>query len=76
MSIPNRGPELLGVNIAFVATAAMAYSLRVFVRVKMVKAFGLDDYLMGLALVRLERLKYIWTRLICLDVHDLLHNIF
>jgi hypothetical protein len=54
MSIPNRGPELLGVNIAFVATAALAYSLRVFVRIKMVKAFGLDDWLMGIALVRPE----------------------
>jgi hypothetical protein len=54
MSIPNRGPELLGVNIAFLATAALAYGLRVFVRLKMVKAFGFDDWLMGLALVRCQ----------------------
>jgi hypothetical protein len=52
MSIPNRGPELLGVNIAFVVTAVLAYMLRVFVRVKMVKAFGFDDWLMGIAMVR------------------------
>jgi hypothetical protein len=51
MSIPNRGPELLAVNIAFVAVAILAYSLRCFVRLKMVKAFGLDDWLMGGALV-------------------------
>ncbi|EAT91617.2 hypothetical protein SNOG_00122 [Parastagonospora nodorum SN15] len=51
MSIPNRGPELLGVNIAFVATAVLAYMLRVFVRVKMVKAFGFDDWLMGMAML-------------------------
>ncbi|KAF1914072.1 hypothetical protein BDU57DRAFT_541439 [Ampelomyces quisqualis] len=51
MPIPNRGPELLGVNIGFVATATLAYSLRCFVRVKMMKAFGLDDWLMGLALL-------------------------
>ncbi|KAF1947356.1 hypothetical protein EJ02DRAFT_140905 [Clathrospora elynae] len=49
MGIPNRGPELLAVNIAFVSTAVMACALRCFVRLKMVKAFGLDDYLMVLA---------------------------
>jgi spore maturation protein SpmB len=54
MSVPNRGPELLGVNVAFIATAITAYLLRCFVRVKMVKAFGFDDWLMGLALVRTE----------------------
>jgi hypothetical protein len=41
----------MAVNIAFVTTAILAYSLRCFVRVKMVKAFGLDDWLMGVALV-------------------------
>ncbi|KAJ4326421.1 hypothetical protein N0V94_000096 [Neodidymelliopsis sp. IMI 364377] len=46
MAIPNRGPELLGVNIAFVATAIIANALRCIVRVKMVKAFGVDDWLM------------------------------
>jgi hypothetical protein len=51
MSIPDRGPELLAVNISFVAVAILAYSLRCFVRLKMVKAFGMDDWLMGVALV-------------------------
>ncbi|KAH8726920.1 hypothetical protein GQ44DRAFT_770849 [Phaeosphaeriaceae sp. PMI808] len=51
MSAPTRGPELLAVNIAFITTAVIAYSLRCFVRIKMVKAFGIDDYLMGLAMV-------------------------
>jgi hypothetical protein len=51
MAIPNRGSELLGVNIAFLTTAALAYGLRAFVRIKMVKAFGFDDVLMGSALV-------------------------
>ena len=50
-SIPNRGPELLGVNIAFLCTAVIAYALRVYVRMRMVKAFGRDDYLMGVATV-------------------------
>jgi hypothetical protein len=51
MSIPNRGPELLGVNISFIAAAIIAYSLRCYVRLRMVKAFGFDDCLMGVALV-------------------------
>ncbi|KAF3035053.1 hypothetical protein E8E11_003338 [Didymella keratinophila] len=46
MAIPNRGPELIGVNIAFLATAIIANLLRCIVRVKMVKAFGIDDWLM------------------------------
>ncbi|KAF1974362.1 hypothetical protein BU23DRAFT_434037, partial [Bimuria novae-zelandiae CBS 107.79] len=49
--VPNRGPELLAVDIAFMCTAVIAYSLRVYVRIKMVKAFGRDDYLMGSAVI-------------------------
>lgn len=46
MAIPDRGPELIGVNISFLATAIIANVLRCIVRVKMVKAFGVDDWLM------------------------------
>jgi hypothetical protein len=46
MAIPNRGSELLGVNVAFLATAVIANTLRCYVRLRMVKAFGLDDWLM------------------------------
>lgn len=46
MAIPNRGPELVGVNMAFMVTALIANALRCIVRVKMVKAFGVDDCLM------------------------------
>ncbi|CAN9212379.1 hypothetical protein CC77DRAFT_560505 [Alternaria alternata] len=49
MAVPNRGPELLAVNIAFTTTAILACALRIFVRVKMVKAFGRDDWLMVFA---------------------------
>ncbi|EMD89543.1 hypothetical protein COCC4DRAFT_124963 [Bipolaris maydis ATCC 48331] len=49
MAVPDRGPELLAVNIAFVTTAVLACLLRCFVRVRMVKAFGLDDWLMVVA---------------------------
>lgn len=59
MAIPNRGPELLAVNIAFVCTAILACALRCFVRVRMVKAFGRDDWLMVLATVCIIMLKNI-----------------
>ncbi len=51
MAIPNRGPQLLGANIAFVVTAFLTLGLRCFVRLRMVKAFGRDDALMLFASV-------------------------
>ncbi|KAL7779615.1 hypothetical protein CFE70_009120 [Pyrenophora teres f. teres 0-1] len=51
MAVPNRGPELLAVNIAFVTTAILACLLRCYVRIFMVKAFGRDDWLMVIATV-------------------------
>jgi hypothetical protein len=45
-NIPNRGPELLGVNVAFFTLAAISILLRCYVRIFMVKAFGVDDWLM------------------------------
>ena len=56
MAIPNRGPELVGVNVAFMATAFLANALRCIVRVKMVKAFGVDDWLMVASMVSELRL--------------------
>ncbi|KAF1958983.1 hypothetical protein CC80DRAFT_441815 [Byssothecium circinans] len=49
--VPNRGPELRAVNIAFLITAVIAYSLRCYVRVGMVKGYKYDDWLMGFALL-------------------------
>lgn len=50
--VENRGPELLGVNIFFITAAIIATALRCYVRAGIVKAFGRDDALMVLALVR------------------------
>ncbi|KAF2691781.1 hypothetical protein K458DRAFT_381627 [Lentithecium fluviatile CBS 122367] len=50
-AIPTRGPELFVVDVAFVTVAIIANALRCYVRLRMVKAFGLDDYLMTLATV-------------------------
>ncbi|KAK8039792.1 Satratoxin biosynthesis SC1 cluster protein 4 [Apiospora rasikravindrae] len=44
--VPNRGPELLAIDIAFAILALTACVLRVFTRTFMVKAFGVDDILM------------------------------
>lgn len=52
--IENRGPELLGVNVAFLTAALVSILLRCFVRVFMVKAFGVDDWLMVVAAVRIS----------------------
>ena len=51
--IENRGPELLGVNITFVTLASIAVLLRGYVRLGMVKAFGIDDWFMVAAAVSL-----------------------
>lgn len=50
-SVENRGPQLLGVNIAFCALAFLTVLLRSYVRVGLVKKFALDDWVMLVALV-------------------------
>jgi len=50
--IPDRGPQLKAVNIFFLVVTLVAILLRGYVRLAMVKAFGIDDYLMVLATVR------------------------
>ncbi|KAK3940935.1 hypothetical protein QBC46DRAFT_113282 [Diplogelasinospora grovesii] len=45
----DRGPELSAVNISFLVVAVIAISLRCIVRVGIVKAFGIDDWLMAFA---------------------------
>ncbi|KAH7368136.1 hypothetical protein B0T11DRAFT_337359 [Plectosphaerella cucumerina] len=50
MAIENRGPELQAVGIGFLAFAYVAVALRSYVRIFIVKAFGLDDWIMLLAL--------------------------
>lgn len=51
MAIEDRGPELRAVGIGFLAFAYISMALRSYVRVFLVKAFGLDDWMMLLALV-------------------------
>ncbi|KAK5654747.1 hypothetical protein OQA88_7072 [Cercophora sp. LCS_1] len=48
-SIPDRSPVLFGVNTAGVVLAGISCLLRCFVRTRILKSFGLDDYLMVLS---------------------------
>ena len=47
----NRGPLLRAVAITLVILAFTSFCLRAYVRTQMVKAFGLDDWLMLLATI-------------------------
>lgn len=49
--VENRGPELQAVCAAFVSAAFVSTVLRCYVRLRLVKAFGLDDYFMVVATV-------------------------
>ncbi|KAJ4266240.1 hypothetical protein NW762_004221 [Fusarium torreyae] len=51
MAIPNRGPELQAVGYTLGSAAIIALSLRVYVRTRLVKNFGFDDWCMCSALV-------------------------
>lgn len=51
-SSDNRGPELLYVCAVMVGMAFISTVLRVYVRLGVVKAFGIDDWFMVAATVR------------------------
>jgi hypothetical protein len=49
--IENRGPQLIGVIILFLALSWIAVPLRMWVRIKIIKSFALDDWLTLVTLV-------------------------
>ncbi|RTE73803.1 hypothetical protein BHE90_011763 [Fusarium euwallaceae] len=51
MTIENRGPELTAVCATFTTTAVIAVALRCYVRLRIVRNFGLDDWAMVGALI-------------------------
>lgn len=51
-----RGPQLISVYAAFAALTTVAVSLRVYVRLWLVKNFGLDDWMMCFGWVGFRRL--------------------
>ncbi|KAH6657221.1 hypothetical protein BKA67DRAFT_182988 [Truncatella angustata] len=50
-SINDRGPQVYAVAVAFFALAAVSLLLRCYVRLRMTKAFGLDDWFMVAAMI-------------------------
>ncbi|KAI9147004.1 Satratoxin biosynthesis SC3 cluster protein [Paramyrothecium foliicola] len=50
MGIPDRGPEFVGVVVAFLVLAILTTAGRCYVRFSIVKAFGTDDWFMIVAL--------------------------
>lgn len=51
MTIEDRGPRLQSVAIGLLTVAVISFAQRAFVRTFMVKAFGLDDWLMFGAMI-------------------------
>ncbi|GFP60294.1 hypothetical protein ACSS6W_000105 [Trichoderma asperelloides] len=49
--IPNRGPQLIAVVAVLLVFSLTATILRCYVRISLVKAFGVDDYLMVFAMM-------------------------
>lgn len=49
--IPNRAPQLLGVNYFFAVLAFLTVVLRCYVRIFIVKRFSFDDLVMVVAMV-------------------------
>ncbi|KAM0416508.1 hypothetical protein ACHAPD_005434 [Fusarium lateritium] len=51
MGVPNRGPELQAVCYTLLVSSVIAVGLRIYVRTRMVKNFGMDDWTMCAALI-------------------------
>jgi hypothetical protein len=47
----DRGPELLGTGIAFIALAWITFGMRLYVRGVLLRTWGMDDWLMAAAIV-------------------------
>jgi hypothetical protein len=64
MAVPNRGPELQAVGYVLLILAFITLTLRCYVRVFLVKSFGLDDWAMLVAMVRsstnFRRICFLW----------------
>jgi hypothetical protein len=58
--VPDRGVDLHAVNVSFLLAAMIATVLRCYTRIVIVRAFGLDDWAMLFATVRLSVPKEYW----------------
>jgi hypothetical protein len=53
---PNLGPLLIGINSTAVVLAGITCLLRCYVRLVLIKTFGLDDWLIVTSMVRTNQL--------------------
>lgn len=51
MQLEGRAPEFFTILVVMIVFAVVSTALRVFVRLRLVKAFGIDDYFMVAATV-------------------------
>ncbi|KAL7958057.1 hypothetical protein V8C34DRAFT_284176 [Trichoderma compactum] len=49
--VPNRGPQLIAVIVVLLVFSLTSIVLRCYVRISLMKAFGVDDYLMIFAMI-------------------------
>ena len=56
----DRSKEILAVAVFFITLSWIFVLLRVYVKVFMLKNFGLDDWLMVLTIVRISITSYAW----------------
>lgn len=61
--VPNRGPQLIAVVAVLLTFSLTAIILRCYVRISLVKAFGVDDYLMVFSTVSNGQTTMHYTRL-------------
>jgi hypothetical protein len=54
MGLEDRASAMIGISAAFLVIAWVAFSLRVVVKGYIMRSFTLDDYLMVIAMVRIE----------------------
>jgi hypothetical protein len=54
MGLEDRASAMIGISAAFLGIAWVAFSLRVVVKGYIMRSFTLDDYLMVIAMVRIE----------------------
>lgn len=52
LNLDNKGPTLTAVTIAFLSFAVITYGVRVYVRCRLVRSFGIDDFILSGAAVR------------------------
>lgn len=48
----DKGPTVIGVNVAFAGLALVCVTLRSYARLRIVRHFGLEDWFMVLSMVR------------------------